>query len=96
MDKKKVFSGPQSLENLLKDYKIEEDKHISREFQQYGYDLAVELEDMEHKALYIKMAKNEPREILDKARSFVADANCRSKGRLFMWKVKELKQALKK
>jgi hypothetical protein len=83
------------LKNLLTDYKREEDKHISREFQQYGYDLAVELGDMDHKALYIKMAKTEPREILDKARSFVADANCRSKGRLFMWKVSELKKQLK-
>jgi len=84
------------LGKILSGFNPNRDKYISREYQKYGYDLACALGDMEHKALYIKMAKNEPREILDKARSFVADANCRSKGRLFMWKIQELKKNLKK
>lgn len=84
------------LGKILTNFDRNRDKYISREFQKYGYDLACALGDMEHKSLYIKMSMKEPREILEKAKSFVADANCRSKGRLFMWKVAELKKALKK
>lgn len=66
--------------------------HITQEFQDFGYRLAVDLDDMAHKSLYIKMAKTIDRKILDAARTFVVDANAQSKGRLFMWKVQELKK----
>lgn len=80
-----------SLGTILSQTKItDEDKYLSREFQQYGIYLAEKLEDMAHKALYIKMAKEKSREILASALSFVLDANARSKGKLFMWKVKQL------
>lgn len=69
------------------------DKYLSREFQKYGIYLAERLGDMKHKALYIKMAKEIDRKILDQALSFVLDANARSKARLFMWKVSQLKAA---
>ncbi len=81
------------LKDILKDYKSEEDKYISREFQKYGYDLAEELGDLKHKALYIKLAKETPRGLLEAARSFVKDAeNAKNKGALFMWKLAELKK----
>lgn len=67
------------------------DKYLSREFQEFGIFLAEKLGDMGHKALYIKMAKTTPRGILQEALSFVLDANANSKARLFMWKVKQLK-----
>lgn len=67
------------------------DKYLSREFQKYGIYLAERLGDMRHKALYIRMAKIEDRKILDRALSFVLDANAKSMARLFMWKVKQLK-----
>ncbi len=74
----------------------DKDKYISVEYQKYGYDLAVELTDLPHKALYIKLAKTTPRLLLENARSFVKDAtNARSKGRLFMWKLQELKKQAK-
>lgn len=92
----KKSSQLEPLGKILSGFDPTRDKYISREFQKYGYDLACALGDMEHKSLYIKMSMKEPREILEKAKSFVADANCRSKGRLFMWKVAELKKALKK
>jgi hypothetical protein len=83
--------------DVLQKYKIEEDKYISQGFQQYGYDLAVELGDMKHKALYIKLAKETPRSLIENARSFVKDANnARSKGKLFMWRLKQLKLKSKK
>ncbi len=67
---------------------------ISREFQDYGYRLAAELNDLKHKSLYIKLAKELPRVILEQARSFVMDAQtARSKPKLFMWKVQQLRQA---
>jgi hypothetical protein len=87
----------QKIGDALKKYKFDDrDKYISREFQKYAYDLAEELGDMAHKSLYMKLAKDTPRALLERARSFVKDAeNARSKGRLFMWKLKELKNAKK-
>lgn len=87
---KKSFS---QIGDILQKYKYNDrDKYISREFQKYGYDLAEELGDVKHKSLYIKLAKTTPRGLLESARSFVKDAdNARSKGRLFMWKLKQLK-----
>lgn len=77
----------------LRDELGDRDKYVSVEFQKYGYDLAVELDDMAHKALYIKLAKTTPRGLLEDARTFVKDAtNARNKGRLFMWKLAELKK----
>lgn len=69
------------------------DKYLTREFQEFGIFLAEKLGDMGHKALYIKMAKTTPRVILDQALSFVLDSQANSKARLFMWKVKQLKDA---
>ena len=70
--------------------------YITQEFQDFGYRLAVELQDLSHKSLYIKMAKSVDRAILERALSFVADAaQAKSKARLFMWKVKQLKQEAK-
>jgi hypothetical protein len=86
---------PQSLGEILKRFDPLKDKYISREFQKYGYDLSMELGDPNHKALYIKLAKEVPRPILDKARYFVKDAQARSKARLFMWKIKELRKTQK-
>ena len=81
-----------SLGNVLADWKVEDrDKYLSREFQQFGMHLAESLGDLKHKALYIKMAKEVPRQVLEDALSFVLDSNANSKARLFMWKVKQLK-----
>lgn len=85
-----------SLADLIKNRAmVDTGGHITQEFQDYGYRLAVELDDMSHKSLYMKMAKTVDRKILESARTFVIDANAHSKGRLFMWKVKELKKTLK-
>ena len=85
----------QKVGDIIGKYKIEDrDKYVSREFQKYAYDLAVELGDLPHKSLYMKLAKETPRILLEKARTFVKDAtNAKSKGRLFMWKLKQLKTA---
>ena len=86
-----------SSQDAVKNYKSDDtDKYVSREFQKYAYELAKELGDLTHKSLYMKLAKNTPRGLMESARSFVADAqNARSRGRLFMWKLKQLKQESK-
>lgn len=92
-DKKQLTS----VGSILSKYKLEDtDKYVSREFQKYAYDLAVELGDLPHKSLYMRLVKDTPRILIEKARSFVKDAsNARSKGRLFMWKLKQLKDESK-
>lgn len=91
---KKRDKGFQPLGSLFDDYQVgSSGKYISREFQDFGYRLAAELDDLEHKSLYIKLAKNEDRGLLEAARRFVIDAeHARSKARLFMWKLQELKK----
>jgi hypothetical protein len=87
----------QKVGDILKRFKVDEDKYISREFQKYGYDLAEELGDLKNKSLYIKLAKETPRGLLEAAKNFVKDAaNVKSRPRLFMWKLAELKKASKK
>lgn len=83
--------------DVLKRFEGTKDKYISVEFQKYGYDLAQELGDLKHKALYIRLAKTNSRSHLEEARNFVKDAyNARSKARLFMWKLKQIKLKIKK
>jgi len=84
------------ISDVLKRFQKDEDKYISREFQKYGYDLAAELDDLKNKSLYIKLAKETPRGFLEAARNFVKDAyQVKSKPKLFMWKLAELKKNAK-
>lgn len=83
-----------SIKDLMSKYKMsDKDKYVSREFQKYGYDLAIELGEPNKVPLYIKLAKTYPRNILEAGRSFVSDANnVKSKSRLFLWKIKKIKE----
>ena len=65
--------------------------YINHEFQDYGIRLAQQLDDTPHRSLYIKLAKDFPRNALEKAKEFALGYNKpKSKGRVFMWKLKEL------
>jgi hypothetical protein len=93
----KVIRIMKSMKDLIDENKSpERNKYVSREYQDYGYRLAMELSDEKHKALYIKLAKEADRAILEQARRFVIDSNADNKGALFMWKMKELKDKKKK
>lgn len=82
-----------SIRDILSGFDWDEKKYVSREFQDYGYRLAEELNDLKHKALYIKLAKELPRPLLEEAYNFVKDAtNVRNPAKLFMWKLGELKK----
>jgi len=86
----------QKVGDILKKFNPTEDKYISREFQKYGYDLAQELGDPKNVSLYIKLAKETPRAFLEIARNFVKDAyQVKSRPRLFMWRLKQLKDESK-
>ena len=86
----------QKISDILKKFDSDEDKYISFEFQKYGYELAKDLGDLKNKSLYIKLAKDTPRGFLESAKNFVKDAyQVKSKPRLFMWKLKELRTTVK-
>lgn len=88
----KRSSGIQSIGDILSGYDLDKKKYITKEFQDYGYRLAIELGDERNKSLYIKLAKDENRMLLEKARTFVKDAyNVRHKGKLFLWALKKLR-----
>lgn len=86
----------QKIGDIVKKFKsVDTDKYVSQEFQKYAYELAKELDDLIHKSLYMKLAKSTPRGLMETARGFVKDAsNARNKGKLFMWKLKQLKDEL--
>ncbi len=80
-----------SVGDILKKFNPLEDKHISREYQSYGIYLAEKLGDYRRRSLYIKLAKEIPRAVLEKALAFVQDATkVKRKGALFMWKLTEM------
>ena len=91
--KSKSKTGFTPLQDLFSEFKLEDKGgHITQEFQDFGYRLALELDDMKHKSLYIKLAKELPRQWLEQALSFVSDSQARSKPKLFMWKVAQYKK----
>ena len=64
------------------------------EFQIYGEWLAQMLEDEPRKTLYIKLAKEEERSRLERALEHVmASRHVRKKGALFMYRLKQLRDA---
>jgi hypothetical protein len=91
--------GFNAMSNILKGVKLDENKQrrIAHEWQDYAYRLALELEDTAHTSLYMRLCKNTPRFILEEARCSIKDnLNVRNKGRLFMWKVKEIRDKSKR
>lgn len=69
-------------------------KNIAYEFQDFGVRLAQSLGDLKHKSFYIKLSKETDRSLLEKARDLAIDyPKARSKAKVFMWFLKELKSA---
>lgn len=87
-------TGFSSITKILDRYELDEtkQKRISREWQDYAYRLAVALDDTVHTAIYMKLVKDTPRDQVERAKSFVMDAGARSKGKMFMWKLKQIKE----
>ena|SRR3989344_4651119 len=83
------------LKSVLQRFDPTRDRYISREFQKYAYDLAGELIDLEHKGIYMRLAKTTPRHLLEQARYFVKDSRTTTPAKLFMWKLKQLRDEWK-
>lgn len=84
----------QSIKDILAKKSFKPDTHNKHEFQAYGNRLAEEFGDTKRRALYIKLAKITDRNLLEAAREFVMRSeNAETKGKLFMWKLTQLKQA---
>ena len=93
---------PTKIADQLKLYKqtIEKrQKYVKNEYQSYGLELAKELGDWKNRSLYIRLAKNTDRKILEQARYFIKDQNpgtIKTPYKLFMWKLRQLKQSIPK
>jgi hypothetical protein len=83
----------ESLKKIIQKRKKEHGPvYAKHEFQNYGIYLSEILHDPKHKSFYIKLAKEKPRGLLEEAKGFAKDYKTKSvnRGRLFMWKLKEL------
>lgn len=68
-------------------------RNVSREFQWYGFELAESLGDLAHTGLYIKYAKELPRSMLERAKSYALDyPKARSRAKIFMLKLHDLRR----
>lgn len=66
-------------------------KNLSKEFQLYGVYLAESLQDTKHYPLYIKLAKERDRKLLEEALNFAKGyTSAKSKARVFMWRLTQL------
>lgn len=67
-------------------------KNISHEFQMYGVYLAESLDDTKHYSLYIKLAKEIDRNLLEEALNYTKGYySAKSKAKIFMWRLKQLR-----
>lgn len=86
----------QSISDILKEKGVIADFRNKHEYQAYGNMLAEKLHDAKHRTLYIKLAKEEDRKLLDACLAFVLDTDKKlGLGKLFMWKLKELRMERK-
>lgn len=86
----------QISELVEKTKKVKRAKNISQEFQSYGVYIADQLGDSKHYSLYIKLAKTMERRHLDEALAFAKGyTTAKSKAKLFMWKLKQLRSESK-
>lgn len=93
-NKKKKFESAKDIlmSSIFSEQRQKAAKYVRHEFQDFGYRLALNLNDLKHKSLYFKLAKNEDRVLLQKALSYSMDyPKARNKGKIFMWKLKELR-----
>lgn len=92
-----------SVKDILREWQFSPDreksrKYVKHEFQDYGIRLAHKLNDPDHKALYIKLSKNEKRNIIEKAYNFAVDypgMDGKNKGKLFMFALSKLRNGEK-
>lgn len=71
----------------------ERPKNLHKEFQVYGVYLAESLGDTKHYSLYMKLAKEYKRGLLDEALTYAKGYySAKSKAKVFMWRLSQLKK----
>ncbi len=82
----------ENISFILKNKGLKKNVRNTYEYQAYGNRLAEEFGDTKKRALYIKLAKEMDRNLLEVAREYVMRSeNATTKGRLFMWKLSQLR-----
>ncbi len=84
-----------SIKTVIAETKFKDrPKNLTKEFQTYGVYLAESLDDTKHYSLYIKLAKEVSRGLLEECLSYTKGYySAKSKAKIFMWKLKQLKNA---
>ncbi len=83
-----------SIKVVIQEIKFKDrPKNLTTEFQVYGVFLAETLDDTKHYSLYIKLAKETDRNLLEDALSYTKGyLSAKNKARVFMWRLKELRK----
>lgn len=82
------------LHNTIAGSKDSTKRKAKNEFQAYAYRLASDLNDLNRLTIYLKLSKMLDRSLLESAYSFVADASTSEKGKLFLWKLKKIREEI--
>jgi hypothetical protein len=69
-------------------------QYVQTKEQLLALQVAYKLDDRAHLAWYMRLCKTVDEKIINQALSFVVDSQSTTKGRLFMWKVRELRREL--
>ena len=83
-----------SIKQAIREVKFKDrPKNISHEFQMFGVYLAESLDDTKRYSLYIKLAKQLPRQTLEEALNFTKGYyRAKNKAKVFMWKLTQLRK----
>jgi predicted RNA methylase len=95
------MAKPKSIKDLLKNSQSEilrniskSAKYVKHDFQDLGYRIALKLNDLSHRSLYMRLSKTIPEPTLTKALSFALDYPLKygnNRAKIFMWKLKEIR-----
>ncbi|BCX13927.1 MAG: hypothetical protein KatS3mg085_459 [Candidatus Dojkabacteria bacterium] len=91
------MSKVKSAKEILLDYDIlkgDGNRHPKHEFQAYAYRLAHDLNDLVNLKIYMRLAKNVERTLLEQAYAYAIDSKTEEKAKIFLWKVKDLRKKL--
>lgn len=81
-----------TIKNIITNRPKPADYRNKHEFQAYANRLAEELGDIRHRSLYMKLVKENNRSLIETAKTFALGYEQEpNKGRLFMWKLNQLK-----
>lgn len=69
--------------------------HAHYEFQAFAYKIAHDLNDLNNLKIYMRLAKNVERSLMERAYSYALDAQTDNRGRKFMWKLKEIRNEIR-